>query len=143
MLIAARALDLGNGVRREIGDPVPEARSWRNLRNYIAQHWVLSVEEGLTLEELDTDTQVRVRRLGIAPKLIGLGILRGSGDAPVKTVAEVGQEIANGARITTGEIATSLGEVAAPEPAVLPDEPTPPDHETKRLFGGKKKKAKR
>lgn len=142
MYIAARALDLGNGQRREIGDPVPEAVSWRNLRAYVSQRWVLQVQEGMRLEQLDIDTQIRIRRLGIEQKLIGLGVLVGSGAGPTKTVAEVGQEIAQGARITTGEIETATAQPSPPEP--MAEEPTPDEGGAlKRLVTAKRKKGKR
>lgn len=140
MLIAIRVLDLGNGNRREIGDPVPEAASWRNLSSYISQHYVLDVpnQPPLPFEKHSSGVQVRIARHKIKEKLIGLGILARSDGSVTKTVLEVGRELAGDkGRITTQEIDTATLEPISP----LEVTPVEPEEEPVRVE--RKKKAEK
>jgi hypothetical protein len=75
MLIAGKILKISPEDVRMPGDPVPEARGWKNVGSYRNTGSVLEIPEGCSFEELEPFTRARVAR-GIREKLEANGILR-------------------------------------------------------------------
>ena len=73
LLIAGKPLRVGDSVR-QIGDPIPEAQDWKNLRSYVGMGQVLQVPENVPFDNLERTLKARILRLGIEDKLRALGL---------------------------------------------------------------------
>ena len=92
MYYAGRRL-LAEGERFEVGDPLPNAGNWPNIRVKVRTGHVLKIPENCTFGDLDRHTKHRVQRLKIKNKLEVSGVLGTDGHtvatSPPETLAPV------------------------------------------------------